>query len=312
MAASTAPASRVPATRAHATTEHATIASPTLEPSASGRTASAGHAGAIGPLTPGEKAWLSELHQSPVGLGMALSVLGAWAAWLGYHLRQPWSGIELWQLPVGVLVQCFLFTGIFITAHDAMHGTVAPRHPRLNAWIGRSCTRLFAALSYDRLRAAHLRHHRSPGTPEDPDFFADRPAFGHWLWTFMTRYLTLGQVVGVVGLASGWLLLGADWQNILIFWALPMVLSTLQLFVFGTYLPHRPPPGGFDNPHRARTLAYGWGVSLLTCYHFGYHLEHHAAPAVPWWALPRFRAGRVRALPTLTTAAPLAPTGLQP
>ena len=227
---------------------------------------------------------------------------------------QPWHSVALWQLPVGVLVQCFLFTGIFITAHDAMHGTVAPRHPRLNAWIGRSCTRLFAALPYDRLQAAHLRHHRRPGTADDPDFFEHSPSLGSWFWTFMKRYLTLSQVLGVAALACLWFTLGADWQNVLSFWALPMVMSTLQLFVLGTYLPHRPPVGGFDNPHRARTLPYGWGLSLVTCYHFGYHLEHHTAPAVPWWALPRFRAGRLEPapLPSHAVSRPRAATTFRP
>lgn len=27
-------------------------------------------------------------------------------------------------------------------------------------------------------------------------------------------------------------------------------------------------------------------LSFLTCYYFGYHLEHHLYPNVPWWRLP--------------------------
>jgi beta-carotene ketolase (CrtW type) len=30
-------------------------------------------------------------------------------------------------------------------------------------------------------------------------------------------------------------------------------------------------------------------VSLLTCFHFGYHHEHHDTPWVPWWKLPAQR-----------------------
>lgn len=33
------------------------------------------------------------------------------------------SGIWLW---IHLVVQAYLFTGLFITAHDAMHGTVSP------------------------------------------------------------------------------------------------------------------------------------------------------------------------------------------
>ena len=39
---------------------------------------------------------------------------------------------------------------------------------------------------------------------------------------------------------------------------------------------------------RSQTVNY-WPrlISLLTCYHYGYHREHHAMPHVPWWQLPQ-------------------------
>ena len=30
-------------------------------------------------------------------------------------------------------------------------------------------------------------------------------------------------------------------------------------------------------------------LSLLSCFHFGYHHEHHRAPWIAWWRLPAFR-----------------------
>jgi beta-carotene ketolase (CrtW type) len=67
----------------------------------------------------------------------------------------------------------------------------------------------------------------------------------------------------------------------------PALLSTLQLFVFGTWLPHRPHADApFADRHRARSQRWPTWLSLLTCYHFGYHWEHHAHPHVPWWRLP--------------------------
>jgi beta-carotene ketolase (CrtW type) len=27
-------------------------------------------------------------------------------------------------------------------------------------------------------------------------------------------------------------------------------------------------------------------MSLVTCFHFGLHEEHHERPNVPWWKLP--------------------------
>ena len=74
--------------------------------------------------------------------------------------------------------------------------------------------------------------------------------------------------------------------NALVFWGLPALLSAAQLFYFGTYLPHRQEALPFRDAHNARSSGYSWPVSLLTCYHFGYHHEHHLHPGVPWWRLP--------------------------
>ena len=70
------------------------------------------------------------------------------------------------------------------------------------------------------------------------------------------------------------------------------MLSSLQLFAFGTWLPHRRGEQPFADRHRARSSGFGWLASLLTCFHFGYHHEHHLWPGVPWWRLPRVRTRR--------------------
>ena len=75
----------------------------------------------------------------------------------------------------------------------------------------------------------------------------------------------------------------------MLFWALPAILSAFQLFYFGTYLPHRAEDEAFGDAHRARSNDFSWTMSLLTCFHFGYHHEHHDNPAVPWWRLPATR-----------------------
>jgi len=46
---------------------------------------------------------------------------------------------------------------------------------------------------------------------------------------------------------------------------------------------------GDDDPHHALSSNFPPWLSLLTCYHFGYHREHHEAPGVPWWRLPELR-----------------------
>jgi beta-carotene ketolase (CrtW type) len=58
------------------------------------------------------------------------------------------------------------------------------------------------------------------------------------------------------------------------------------LFYFGTFLPHREPEEGYSNIHCAQSNSLPVFWSFITCYHFGYHQEHHEYPHVPWWHLP--------------------------
>ena len=77
----------------------------------------------------------------------------------------------------------------------------------------------------------------------------------------------------------------------MLFWAAPAVLSAVQLFYFGTYLPHRREAQDFADQHRTRTNEFPAIISLLTCFHFGYHHEHHSHPSAPWWRLPDIHRG---------------------
>ncbi len=66
---------------------------------------------------------------------------------------------------------------------------------------------------------------------------------------------------------------------------MPSLLSSIQLFYFGTFA--RIARGErFVDGHNARSNEFGFLASLLSCFHFGYHHEHHDQPWVPWWALP--------------------------
>jgi beta-carotene/zeaxanthin 4-ketolase len=76
-------------------------------------------------------------------------------------------------------------------------------------------------------------------------------------------------------------------ENIALLYGFPAITSSLQLFYFGTYRPHRHEAVSFADHHRSRTNDYGTLASLFSCFHFGYHHEHHLAPFVPWWGLPR-------------------------
>ena len=222
------------------------------------------------------------------------------AVWLAIHI----GGIFFWRwspatalfaLPV-VLVQAWLSTGLFIIAHDCMHGSLAPGRPRLNAAIGTLCLAAYAALSYRALTPKHHLHHRAPGTAEDPDFHPGNPRRAlPWFVRFFRGYYTHGQILRITLAACLYLLLGASLLNIVLFWAVPAVLALAQLFVFGTYLPHRHEDAAFADAHRARSTHVGPLLSLLTCFHFGgYHHEHHLSPGTPWYRLPHWRRTATR------------------
>lgn len=226
-----------------------------------------------------------------------LLAAGIGAAWLAIHI----GGIFFWAwrpalIPVAVavalvLVQGWLSTGLFIIAHDCMHGSLAPGRPRLNRAIGTLSLAAYAALSYGALLPKHHLHHAAPGTAADPDFHAAAPRRAMpWFAHFFRGYYTHGQIARITIAAVVYMLLGASLTNIVIFWAVPALLALVQLFVFGTYLPHRHGDAPFADDHRARSSGASVLRSLVTCFHFGgYHHEHHLSPGTPWWRLPAFR-----------------------
>ena len=191
---------------------------------------------------------------------------------------------------LGILGRTFIQTGLFIVAHDAIHGSVFSSNRKLNDAIGRSAVTLYALLDYQKLAVNHWQHHRYPGQVEDPDFH-DGNSFV-WYLRFMKGYLNLRQIIiQFIGLSTIFITLHFGIHiavaNLFLFWILPLFLSTIQLFLFGTYLPHR----GIDaeNSHQAVSSDYAPIWSFLTCYYFGYHWEHHEYPWLAWYDLPSVR-----------------------
>ncbi|RDE06861.1 fatty acid desaturase [Sphingomonas aracearum] len=226
------------------------------------------------------------------GLVLAAAIGGAWAAvHVGGIFFWRWSPVSALLAPVVVLAQAWLSTGLFIIAHDCMHGSLAPGRPRLNRMVGTLCLGAYAGLSYGALLPKHHAHHAAPGTTSDPDFHAGAPRRAlPWFGAFFRNYYTHGQIARITAAAIVYLLLGASLLNIVIFWAIPALLALGQLFVFGTYLPHRHDDRPFADAHNARSSTLRPLLSLMTCFHFGaYHHEHHLSPGTPWWRLPAFR-----------------------
>ena len=218
-----------------------------------------------------------------MGIFIALIIMSAWLMHLVFSLIYLKVNFLDPFFYLNIFIQAYLFTGLFITAHDSMHGTLSS-NKRLNILFGQVSTFLFACMSYNRLIKNHMRHHRYPGTDKDPDFSNGSQKFFIWWGLFMWRYTTILQIL-LIGIIFNILKFWFNDMNILMFWVLPAVLSTFQLFFFGTYLPHKRPHEKNMLPHNARTQRRNHLWAMLSCYFFGYHFEHHENPRIPWWQL---------------------------
>jgi fatty acid desaturase len=231
-------------------------------------------------------------RQAAVGLSLAAVIA---AGWLTIHV----AGIFFWRwtpasaalAAVLIVVQTWLSTGLFIVAHDAMHGALAPGRPALNRAAGAAALAMYACLSYRELLPRHHAHHRHVGGKGDPDYHAGDESLAGWFAQFFRTYYTHGQIARITAVALVYtVLLDAPLGNIVLFWAVPALGAVAQLFVFGTWLPHRSAGSPFPDHHRARSSGSSDLASLLTCFHFGgYHHEHHLSPGTPWWGLPARR-----------------------
>ncbi|NJR38987.1 MAG: beta-carotene ketolase [Leptolyngbyaceae cyanobacterium CSU_1_4] len=229
-------------------------------------------------------------HKNTVwGVMIAFLVISLWAMSLGGLLMVEVRETSLVWIILGILLRTFLSTGLFITAHDAMHGSVFPNNLKLNHAVGTLALLLYALLPYKMLLKKHHLHHRYPTGERDPDFYeGEDQNFFVWYFHFMRGYWSWGRFFGLLAIA---LLLSGGLQvsflNLVLFWFLPLGFSSFQLFFFGTFLPHRRPIGGYEAPYYSQSFPLPIVLSFLSCYHFGYHQEHHQYPQVPWWQLPK-------------------------
>ena len=203
------------------------------------------------------------LSVDPVGTVMAIFLIVVWSVSLLLLLN--WT-IDF-SNPLTYLfiyIQTHLYTGIFITSHDAMHGSVS-KNRKVNYVIGYITSFLFAFNSYDALIVKHHEHHRFVATDKDPDYH-DSGKFWLWYWNFLKRYITVRQLILItVSLQLLWLIFPLE--NLILFWSLPSILSTFQLFYFGTFIPHND-GHEHDNKHKSRTLEKNHLLAFFSCYFF--------------------------------------------
>ena len=220
-----------------------------------------------------------------MGILIAIIIITCWLIHLLYSLFfVPFETNSVWMY-VHVLVQTYLYTGLFITGHDAMHGLISQSRS-VNTFFGWTSSLLFAGLSYKKLRNNHYKHHQFLATGKDPDYCTKSQNFLVWWSVFLFRYATIWQFLFMAG-AFNILKIWVGVDKLIVFWIVPAVLATFQLFFVGTFLPHRKPHLEDMQPHQARSQQGPHWWAMLSCYFFGYHWEHHEAPRVPWWQLYR-------------------------
>lgn len=214
-----------------------------------------------------------------LGVLIALTIVLFWTICLSIGLQLKISYDSPW-LFILILFQTHLYTGLFITAHDAMHGSVSANRT-LNKLVGTIAALLFSFNFYHKIFPKHHQHHKFVATDEDPDYH--HGSFLSWYFSFLGQYLTWQQFV-LMAITFNALRLFFPLENLMLFWILPAVLSTLQLFYFGTYLPHK---GNHkpENRHFSRSQNRNHLWAFISCYFFGYHYEHHDSPGTPWWQL---------------------------
>jgi beta-carotene/zeaxanthin 4-ketolase len=230
------------------------------------------------------------------GLGIAIAILLFWLGSFVTLCAVPLAEFSLLLLSLGIFARAFAHTGLFVVAHDAMHRTLVPNHRWLNDQLGTLAVGLYAALPYQQCRLNHGKHHQHPAQAEDPDFHDGvhrhpllwyiRFLKGYLSWSWLIRFGCQVSLMGWIGHLSRANVQSAM-VHLLLFWLLPLFLSSLQLFFFGTYLPHRQGLNPIAKPPQGFTRAGLTLWSLLSCYHFGYyHWEHHQSPKTPWYQLP--------------------------
>lgn len=216
--------------------------------------------------------------KSNKGLLIALIIILGWIGTLSSLLIMPLEYSNPWFY-LGFFLMVFLYTGLFITAHEAWHKNVSS-NSILNESIGKLCCILFVYNNYEKIKAGHYLHHSDCATENDPDFHPSRK-FIPWIISFASFYIKPAQFL-YMAITTSVLLYFFPTENIILFYIVPTFFSTLQLFYFGTYLPHRVE---HVNKYHSGTQKRNHLWAFISCYFFGYHYEHHASPGTPWWRL---------------------------
>ncbi|MFN8943906.1 MAG: beta-carotene ketolase, partial [Pseudobdellovibrionaceae bacterium] len=91
----------------------------------------------------------------------------------------------------------------------------------------------YAGFSFRDLEAKHHQHHDHVATLKDPDFHNGKnesfwPWYFHFMWTYRSFKPFLFFQVSFVIMFFGF---GVSLTDFMVYWAVPAILSSLQLFI---------------------------------------------------------------------------------
>ena len=176
---------------------------------------------------------------------------------------------------VHILVLIWQYVGLFIISHDLHHSKTPSLYKEI---LGRVSLLLYGGFILEDFSKNHNLHHLHPGIDgKDPDFSENNIII--WYLLFMKRYLNIRQLFNIGLIISIMLMYHVDIIYLYLFWTLPSILASIQLFFYGTYLVHEKKKI-INSPLHPIAI-------YLTSYNFGYHEKHHHYPEIPWYELDK-------------------------
>ena len=166
------------------------------------------------------------------------------------------------------------YVGLFIISHDLHHSEKPSLYDEI---LGRLSLLLYGGFILEDFSKNHKNHHKYPGIQfKDPDFDNSNPII--WYLKFMSRYINTQQMLIEISVFFILQSNNINYENMLLFWFIPCIYASIQLFVYGTYLVHKSDKVIINS----NLPKY---INTFTCYNFGYHREHHKKPKIPWYEL---------------------------
>ena len=202
-------------------------------------------------------------------------VFSLWSLHEGYIMKNYNIDIHpIYESVFHILTLTWQYVGLFIIAHDLHHAEKPNWYQNI---LGRTSLLCYGGFLLEDFSEKHRLHHQYPGIDKkDPDFHDGNPI--SWYFNFMFRYINFYQGIIQISIYLLAKYCGIEDQSTILFWLIPSLLASIQLFYYGTYLVHEK-----DGKIKTSNLP-GWLITL-TSYNFGYHQKHHQSPKVPWFEL---------------------------